>query len=205
MPRRREVPSLEALSLGGVGQMVGQVAAGAADWAAARPGASVVGPNPALLSCASSLGRLLQASPRCLQPALLREALAALSALLAAPRTQRSRDSQDVNSFVTLQQEERRRAVRREQAVLAFPSLLCRSSLTSLLLSPLSLQPSLVRSLAQGLPDLPHLTCLDLGPASCRLLCLLSPPGRQSGSSLMFLPNLRSLAVTDVTTDWIHR
>lgn len=71
-----------------------------------------------------------------------------------------------------------------------------------------------VRVLAAHLPDLPHLAHLDLGEASCRcphhplhpprLLGLLSPPGRQCGAALMFLPRLRSLAATDVTTDWLH-
>ena len=41
-------------------------------------------------------------------------------------------------------------------------------------------------------------------PPSPRLLGLLSPPGRQCGAALMFLPCLRSLAATDVTTDWLH-
>ena len=114
-----------------------------------RPG-SVGGPPPAeVTSCVEQLGHLLLAStPHSFHPSIARSTLTALSTLLCPrPHPFHSRDCPDVDTFVPLSQEQRRRRVLEEQAVLAFPPLLCRPSVTTIQLSGVALEPSLVSAI----------------------------------------------------------
>ena len=168
MPRRCEVISLEGLALGRVGELVAMVATRAAHWAGSRPGSVGGQASHEVTSCVESLGHLLLATtPHCFHPSIAEATLTSLSALLCPPAKRRSL-SRDVDSFVGLSQEERRRCMQEDQALLAFPALLCRPNLTSLQLGGLNLEPVLVRALATHLPDMPNLKYLDLGSASCR-------------------------------------
>ena len=94
---------------------------------------------------------------------------------------------------------QRRRRLVRKQVLAQFSRLLCHQAVTELSLDS-SLELGLVKNICQLLPDLDHLVSLDLGPWPCEKQGLLS--GCQ-GSSLMFLPRLTSLSLSDIDTEII--
>ena len=94
-------------------------------------------------------------------------------------------------------QQDRRRKMVRKQVLAQFTGLLSHPALTQLALSS-TLELGFVRDVCHLLPDFDSLVSLDLGPWPCVKQGLLA--GCQ-GSSLMFLPGLTCLALSDVDTE----
>ena len=129
-------------------------------------------------------------SPHYFHPRLVRLVVASLSSLYR----EESRADWECRAE---SQEARRRKLARKQVLAQFSRLLCHPALTQLSLTS-SLELGFVRTLCQLLPDFDSLVSLDLGPWPCVKQGLLA--GCQ-GSSLMFLPGLTSLALSDVDTE----
>ena len=94
-------------------------------------------------------------------------------------------------------QEARRRKLARKQVLAQFTGVLSHPAITQLALSS-TLELGFVRDVCHLLPDFDSLVSLDLGPWPCVKQGLLA--GCQ-GSSLMFLPGLTCLALSDVDTE----
>ena len=88
----------------------------------------------------------------------------------------------------------------KQQIQLSFVSVLCDPAVRVLDLSgSSSLHWSVVSRLCQQLPDMNNVTRINLGSWSCRKYGLMSLSNQEDGYSLMFLPHLTHLAVTDVS------
>ena len=108
----------------------------------------------------------------------------------------------EASSYLNQTQEGRRKSWLKDQIILQFSSLLCHPSVHHLSLRG-NLDLSLVRALCAAIPDMTSLASLDLGPWQCRKHDLLSLANHQDGYSLMFIPNLTILSVTDASLDFI--
>ena len=212
MPARLGVASLETLCLAQLRPLVTSLVLASADTVSRLPGAGG-GLGAQRASAAAALDTvvwrlqelLVARTPHYLHPAITAQLLAALAAAHAAPPP-------PATSLP-----ERRRALVWRQAVARWAQLLASPATTQLRLGGAGAGLGLVIAVCGVLPDVPNLCLLDLQPWSCVKHNLLhsrevtvtmtQPPSSTVNTlqefSLMFLPQLTSLAVSDVDLDII--
>ena len=195
MPARKSVERLESLSLNRVETIVREVSLSCVEFFSqtcqerrvSQLGITTAGLDRIILDLQELIFSL---SPHYFHPRLARLVVSTLSSLYRQESRGDWECSQD-------SQRDRRRKLVRKQVLAQFSGLLSHPALTQLTLTA-SLELGFVRNLCHLLPDFDSLVSLDLGPWPCVKQGLLS--GCQ-GSSLMFLPGLTSLALSDVDTE----
>ena len=193
MPTRKSVERLECLSLAKVENIVREVSLGCVEFFSqtfqerriSQLSSSVL--DRIILNLQELIFSL---TPHYFHPRIVRLVVSTLSSLYREESQTDWECSQD-------SQQARRRKLVRKQVLAQITGLLSHPGVSQLSLSS-SLELGFVRNLCHLLPDFESLVSLDLGPWPCVKQGLLS--GCQ-GSSLMFLPGLTSLALSDVDTE----
>lgn len=200
MPLRNSVSKLEDLSINQIENILRNICLKSANYVSENFYDEKISRGHVVSSCLERVVHetqdlILTLTPHYLQSRIVEIILTTLSSIY---------DDQmivlkDIVNLTNVTQADRRKTKLWRQALSHWSTILCSDNVTKLRLGP-GTDLGLVISICDILPDIRNLRCLDLQPWPCAKHKLLN---NFEEFSLMFLPHLTSLSLTDVDLDTI--